>query len=48
MGMAAKDAKGADRGLKIFDEAGKHGVLIQGLEEIVVPVKDSKSAIALL
>ena len=48
MGMAVKDAKGADRGLKIFDEAGKHGVLIQGLEEIVVPVKDSKSAITLL
>ena len=35
MGMATKDAKGADRGLKIFDEAGKCGILIQGLEEIV-------------
>ena len=46
MGMAAKDAKGAEGGLKIFDDAGKRGVLIQGLEEIVV--KDSKSAIALL
>lgn len=46
MGMAAKDAKGADGGLKIFDDAGKRGVLIQGLEEIVV--KDSKSAIVLL
>lgn len=46
MGMAAKDAKGAEGGLKIFDDTGKRGVLIQGLEEIVV--KDSKSAIALL
>ena len=46
MGMAAKDAKDTDGGLKIFDEAGKRGVLIQGLEEIVV--KDSKSVIALL
>ncbi|KAF8163321.1 P-loop containing nucleoside triphosphate hydrolase protein [Crassisporium funariophilum] len=46
MGMAAKDAKGADAGLKIFDDASKRGVVIQGLEEIAV--KDSKAALALL
>ena len=46
MGMAAKDAKNAEGGLKIFDDAGKRGVLIQGLEEIAV--KDSKDALALL
>lgn len=46
MGMAAKDAKAADGGLKIFDEASKRGVVIQGLEEI--PVKDSAHALALL
>ncbi|KAG1715697.1 hypothetical protein ID866_1460 [Astraeus odoratus] len=33
-------------GLKIFDDASKKGVLIQGLEEI--PVKDAKDALALL
>ncbi|EIW85175.1 kinesin-domain-containing protein [Coniophora puteana RWD-64-598 SS2] len=33
-------------GLKIFDDSGKKGVFIQGLEEI--PVKDSKDALALL
>ncbi|KAH8833599.1 P-loop containing nucleoside triphosphate hydrolase protein [Flagelloscypha sp. PMI_526] len=36
----------ADPGLKIFDDAKKGGVIIQGLEEI--PVKDSKDALALL
>ncbi|KAF8559590.1 kinesin-domain-containing protein [Imleria badia] len=33
-------------GLKIFDDASKRGVLIQGLEEI--PVKDAADALALL
>ncbi|KAJ7285810.1 kinesin 2 [Mycena rebaudengoi] len=33
-------------GLKIFDDASKHGVFIQGLEEIAV--KDSADALALL
>lgn len=46
MGMAAKDAKAADGGLKIFDEASKRGVIIQGLEEIAVT--DSTHALALL
>ena len=46
MGMAAKDAKAVDGGLKIFDEASKRGVFIQGLEEI--PVTDSTHALALL
>ncbi|KAF7294898.1 Kinesin motor domain-containing protein [Mycena indigotica] len=36
----------AQEGLKIFDDASKHGVVIQGLEEI--PVKDSADALALL
>jgi kinesin family protein 11 len=45
MGMAAKD-KAPDGGLKIFDDAHKRGVFIQGLEEI--PVKNSKDALALL
>ncbi|KAJ7798367.1 P-loop containing nucleoside triphosphate hydrolase protein [Mycena olivaceomarginata] len=36
----------APEGLKIFDEASKHGVSIQGLEEIAV--KDSADALALL
>ncbi|KAJ7063348.1 P-loop containing nucleoside triphosphate hydrolase protein [Mycena amicta] len=36
----------APEGLKIFDDASKHGVVIQGLEEI--PVKDSADALALL
>ncbi|KAF5315601.1 hypothetical protein D9611_004710 [Ephemerocybe angulata] len=38
--------KGTDNGLKMFDEAGKRGIFIQGLEEIAV--KDSKAALALL
>lgn len=46
MGMAAKDAKGSDSGLKIFDDSNKRGVFIQGLEEIAV--KDSNHALALL
>lgn len=46
MGMAAKDAKNSEGGLKIFDDANKRGVFIQGLEEIAV--KDSKHALALL
>ncbi|KDQ09272.1 hypothetical protein BOTBODRAFT_191177 [Botryobasidium botryosum FD-172 SS1] len=36
----------AGNGLKIYDDAGKKGVMIQGLEE--VPVKDAKDAIELL
>jgi len=43
MGMAAK---AADGGLKIFDEANKRGVFIQGLEEIAV--RDSAHALTLL
>lgn len=47
MGLASKDqGKGADSGLKIFDDATKRGVFIQGLEEI--PVKDSRDALDLL
>ncbi|PPR08103.1 hypothetical protein CVT24_010564 [Panaeolus cyanescens] len=46
MGLAAKDSKAADGGLKIFDDANKRGVVIQGLEEIAV--KDCKHALALL
>jgi kinesin family protein 11 len=47
MGMTNKDAnKNADTGLKIFDDASKRGVMIQGLEEIAV--KDSQDALALL
>jgi kinesin family member 11 len=47
MDMAAKDAKAADRlSLKIFDEAIKRGMFIQGLEEI--GVRDSAHALALL
>ncbi|KDR81633.1 hypothetical protein GALMADRAFT_239701 [Galerina marginata CBS 339.88] len=41
-----KDAKGSEEKLKIFDDATKRGVFIQGLEEIAV--KDSKDALALL
>lgn len=44
MGIGAKDK--AAEGLKIFDEASKKGVFIQGLEEIAV--KDCKHALALL
>ncbi|CAK5277692.1 unnamed protein product [Mycena citricolor] len=40
-----KDQKGSEA-LKIFDDASKNGVLIQGLEE--VGVKDSADALALL
>lgn len=47
MGLSGKDAnKVPDNGLKIFDDAGKRGVTIQGLEELVV--KDSQAALALL
>lgn len=46
MGMASKDSKNADNGLKIFDDASKRGVMIQGLEEVAV--KDSQDALALL
>jgi len=46
MAMAAKDARGVEGGLKIFDDATKRGVFIQGLEEVAV--KDSKTALALL
>jgi len=35
MGLASKDARG-EGGLKIFDDASKRGVFIQGLEEIAV------------
>ncbi|KAG2020259.1 kinesin [Coprinopsis cinerea AmutBmut pab1-1] len=45
MGMASKDKQG-EGGLKIFDDSGKKGVFIQGLEEIAV--KDSRDALALL
>lgn len=46
MGLAAKDSKNTDGGLKIFDDANKRGVVIQGLEEIAV--KDCKHALGLL
>lgn len=46
MGMASKDSKNPDNGLKIFDDASKRGVMIQGLEEVAV--KDSQDALALL
>ncbi|KAJ3527840.1 hypothetical protein NMY22_g9631 [Coprinellus aureogranulatus] len=45
MGHGPKD-KQQDNGLKIFDDAGKRGVFIQGLE--AATVKDSKTALALL
>lgn len=44
MGMGA--GKDGGQGLKIFDDASKKGVFIQGLEECCV--KDSKDALALL
>ncbi|KAK0459751.1 kinesin 2 [Desarmillaria tabescens] len=45
--LMSKDAsKSADGGLKIFDDANKRGVFIQGIEEI--SVKDSADALALL
>ncbi|KAJ6496722.1 kinesin 2 [Mycena vitilis] len=47
MGMGKDNsAPKAPEGLKIFDDASKHGVFIQGLEEIAV--KDSTDALALL
>jgi kinesin family protein 11 len=48
MGMGSGQAKGADAnsGLKIFDDANKRGVFIQGLEETCV--KDASDALALL
>ncbi|KAJ7774850.1 P-loop containing nucleoside triphosphate hydrolase protein [Mycena metata] len=47
MGMGKDNsAPKAPEGLKIFDDASKHGVFIQGLEEIAV--KDSADALALL
>jgi len=46
MAIATKDARGVEGGLKIFDDATKRGVFIQGLEEVAV--KDSKAALALL
>jgi kinesin family protein 11 len=47
MGMGKdSSAPKASEGLKIFDDASKHGVFIQGLEEIAV--KDSADALALL
>ncbi|KAJ3744704.1 kinesin 2 [Lentinula detonsa] len=47
MGMASKDvAKNAATNIKIFDDANKRGVIIQGIEE--VPVKSSADALALL
>ncbi|KAF8636454.1 hypothetical protein AX17_003270 [Amanita inopinata Kibby_2008] len=47
MGANVKDnTKGQDNSLKIFDDANKRGVFIQGLEETAV--KDSQDALALL
>ncbi|KAM6500504.1 kinesin 2 [Amanita muscaria] len=47
MGAGVKDNyKAQEAGLKIFDDASKKGVFIQGLEEIAV--KDSRDALALL
>lgn len=48
MGMASKDAakNGGSSNIKIFDDANKRGVIIQGIEEI--PVKSSADALALL
>jgi kinesin family protein 11 len=51
MGLGNKDAskdsnKNLDGGLRIFDDATKRGVMIQGLEEIAV--KDCRDALALL
>jgi kinesin family member 11 len=43
-GTSAKDA--SDGGLKIFEDASKKGVVIQGLQE--VNVKDAKDALAVL
>ncbi|KAF9075277.1 P-loop containing nucleoside triphosphate hydrolase protein [Rhodocollybia butyracea] len=47
MGMASKDtAKNSGPNIKIFDDANKRGVIIQGIED--VPVKSSADALALL
>ncbi|KAI0054098.1 kinesin-domain-containing protein [Auriscalpium vulgare] len=46
MGMGSRDGAGSQGGLKIFDDASKRGVLIQGLEEIAV--KSAPDALALL
>ncbi|KAJ4487931.1 kinesin 2 [Lentinula aciculospora] len=47
MGMTSKDAaKNGGSNIKIFDDANKRGVIIQGIEE--VPVKSSADALALL
>ncbi len=47
MGAGIKDSmKGQESTLRIFDDANKKGVFIQGLEEIAV--KDSRDALALL
>uniref|UniRef100_D8PT11 Kinesin n=1 Tax=Schizophyllum commune (strain H4-8 / FGSC 9210) TaxID=578458 RepID=D8PT11_SCHCM len=46
MGKDSKSGPTPGSDLKIFDDSGKKGVYIQGLEE--VPVKDSKDALALL
>ena len=47
MGLGNKEVrKNLDNSLKIFDDVGKRGVMIQGLEEIAV--KDSRDALALL
>ncbi|KAK0450884.1 kinesin 2 [Armillaria borealis] len=44
--MSKDPSKNGDGGLKIFDDANKRGVFIQGIEEI--SVKDSADALALL
>ncbi|KAK0228559.1 kinesin 2 [Armillaria fumosa] len=44
--MSKDPSKNGDGGLKIFDDANKRGVFIQGIEEIFV--KDSADALALL
>ncbi len=44
--MSKDSSKNGDGGLKIFDDANKRGVFIQGIEEI--SVKDSADALALL
>lgn len=49
MGMGsgvARDASNGQGGLKIFDDASKRGIFIQGLEEIAV--KSAQDALALL
>lgn len=46
MGMGTRDTNPPAGGLKIFDDAAKKGVFIQGLEETAV--KDAQDALALL